>query len=128
MISLLFLEGDQIFISHDSFNKFFGYFPKWNEWKSRYLLLTIIEQGHFSNKTNFVLASYYFWRRLLIQGFRCFHVVREPWISDKPCEIHKTCKIPQTVLEILPNTCCHYIFETSNIFELTLAVGAVYLP
>ena len=43
----------------------------------------------------------------------------------------KTCKIPQTVLEILPNTFCYNIFETSNIFELTLAVGAVgavYLP
>ena len=36
------------------------------------------------------LASYYFWRRLLIQGFWCFGVVREPWISGKSCEIDKT--------------------------------------
>ena len=36
------------------------------------------------------LASYYFWRRLLIQGFWCFGVVREPWISGKSCVIDKT--------------------------------------
>ena len=36
------------------------------------------------------LASYYFWRRLLIQGFWCFGVVREPWILGKSCEIDKT--------------------------------------
>ena len=29
------------------------------------------------------------------------------------------------MLEILPNTCRRDIFETYNIFELTLAVGAV---
>ena len=47
-----------------------------------------------------------------------FHVVAKPWISGKSCEIHKN----------LPNTCCHNIFETYNIFELTLAVGVVHLP
>ena len=45
-----------------------------------------------------------------------------------PVKFTKTCKVPQTVLETLPNTCCHNIFETFNIFKLTLAVGAVYLP
>ena len=44
-----------------------------------------------------------------------------------PVKFTKTCKIPQTVLEILPNTCCHNIFETSNISKLTLAVGGCLL-
>ena len=37
----------------------------------------------------------------------------------------KPYKISQTMLEILPNTFRRDIFETYNIFELTLAVGAV---
>ena len=40
----------------------------------------------------------------------------------------KPCKILQTTQEILPSTCCHNIFETCNIFELILAVGAAYFP
>ena len=40
----------------------------------------------------------------------------------------KPCKILQTTQEILPSTCCHNIFETCNIFELILTVGATYFP
>ena len=42
-----------------------------------------------------------------------------------PVKFIKPYKIPQTMLEILPNTCRHDIFETCSIFKLTLAVGAV---
>ena len=42
-------------------------------------------------------------------------MVTEPWIScksTKSCAVHKTCKIQQNSLEIIPNTCWYNIFET----------------
>ena len=62
-----------------------------------------------TNSTNLITNFHLQWH---CTGLLIFRTVAEPRISSKSTKFTKTRKIPQNLLEMLPNTCQHNIFES----------------
>ena len=69
------------------------------------------------------LASFYFWLRLLIQGFSCFMWWWSHEFQVNPVKSSKTYKILQITLEILPKTYRHNYLKLTIYLNLPWFLG-----